>query len=402
MKMKSKKFKNGQRGITLIALVITIIVLLILAGVSIATLTGENGILTQAETAKEETEIATEREAIQLAIINYNASNEEKYNIGEKLYDRTVANGDKWSIVMYNNIAYGTGWNYIGTGVELESYGQTTEEWLVNYEIGEIIRLEEGNFSKLKYGENLAVAEGLILNADPVNMSSGDSWGEGVTLYGVTEGDGYGWNGTELKLDGVNDYIEIYPSNELNIEKGLTFEYYAYLEDRIASQAMLAKTDSDPSQYSTNRFRTQFYNSTFYCSMSAKNSESSWGQDANPGYHWIKKFNIGSFTTETGGYLTMTANLENTTISLYWNGEFVGETTCSYDWMVGGKLTENTVPFTIGKMIANVSAGYVEQYSKVDLYACRLYNQVLSDEEIKQNYEKTVAYHNLLLQTNNE
>ena len=34
-----------QKGITLIALVITIIVLLILAGVSIATLTGENGIL---------------------------------------------------------------------------------------------------------------------------------------------------------------------------------------------------------------------------------------------------------------------------------------------------------------------------------------------------------------------
>lgn len=34
-----------NRGITLIALVITIIVLLILAGVSIATLTGDNGIL---------------------------------------------------------------------------------------------------------------------------------------------------------------------------------------------------------------------------------------------------------------------------------------------------------------------------------------------------------------------
>lgn len=34
-----------QNGITLIALVITIIILLILAGISIATLTGENGIL---------------------------------------------------------------------------------------------------------------------------------------------------------------------------------------------------------------------------------------------------------------------------------------------------------------------------------------------------------------------
>ena len=43
MESISKFKKNlGSRGITLIALVITIIVLLILAGVTIATLTGEN------------------------------------------------------------------------------------------------------------------------------------------------------------------------------------------------------------------------------------------------------------------------------------------------------------------------------------------------------------------------
>ena len=41
-----------NKGITLIALVITIIVLLILAAVSIATLTGENGVLTKAQEAK--------------------------------------------------------------------------------------------------------------------------------------------------------------------------------------------------------------------------------------------------------------------------------------------------------------------------------------------------------------
>ncbi len=40
---KSNKFSN--KGITLIALIVTIIVLLILAGVTIATLTGENGLL---------------------------------------------------------------------------------------------------------------------------------------------------------------------------------------------------------------------------------------------------------------------------------------------------------------------------------------------------------------------
>ena len=47
-----KKILKNERGITLIALVITIIVLLILAGVSIAMLTGENGILTQSTKAK--------------------------------------------------------------------------------------------------------------------------------------------------------------------------------------------------------------------------------------------------------------------------------------------------------------------------------------------------------------
>ena len=56
-----------QTGITLIALIVTIIVLLILAGVTIATLTGDNGILTQANNAKERTEQAEEDEKANLA-----------------------------------------------------------------------------------------------------------------------------------------------------------------------------------------------------------------------------------------------------------------------------------------------------------------------------------------------
>ena len=60
-------YKN--KGITLIALVITIIVLLILAGVSIAMLTGENGVLTKAQSAKTETDNASAKEKVQLAIL---------------------------------------------------------------------------------------------------------------------------------------------------------------------------------------------------------------------------------------------------------------------------------------------------------------------------------------------
>ena len=58
-----------KNGITLIALVITIIVLLILAGVSIAMLTGQNGILTQANNAKDETEQANAKEKLESAVI---------------------------------------------------------------------------------------------------------------------------------------------------------------------------------------------------------------------------------------------------------------------------------------------------------------------------------------------
>lgn len=59
---------KNQKGITLIALVITIIVLLILAGVSIAMLTGENGILNQATTAKDTTKKAEIEERINMEL----------------------------------------------------------------------------------------------------------------------------------------------------------------------------------------------------------------------------------------------------------------------------------------------------------------------------------------------
>ena len=73
--MKQKERKKLNKGITLIALVITIIVLLILAGVSIAMLTGENGILSQAQKAGEQTDIGQEKEAIALAYNGARAEN---------------------------------------------------------------------------------------------------------------------------------------------------------------------------------------------------------------------------------------------------------------------------------------------------------------------------------------
>ena len=61
--------RKYSSGITLIALVITIIVLLILSGVSIAMLRGQNGIITQAKNAKAQSESSSAEEKVNAAII---------------------------------------------------------------------------------------------------------------------------------------------------------------------------------------------------------------------------------------------------------------------------------------------------------------------------------------------
>ena len=82
------KTKKNTRGFTLIALVITIIVLLILAGITIAALSGDNGILTRAKEAKEKAELAQKEEEQTLSnmenilnnVINFNNIKTEDTN----------------------------------------------------------------------------------------------------------------------------------------------------------------------------------------------------------------------------------------------------------------------------------------------------------------------------------
>ena len=95
-----KKVKDGK-GITLIALVITIIVLLIMAGVVITSLSGENSIMNRATLSRDETEDARGREILAMEImtciddkgnLNYDMLNERIKKIpGLKLNDNTIS-----------------------------------------------------------------------------------------------------------------------------------------------------------------------------------------------------------------------------------------------------------------------------------------------------------------------
>ena len=78
-----KNLKNGrQRGITLIALVVTIVVLIILATVSIITVFGDNGIISRAEESKSQTKEAMKKEEITLAVAaSYNNEGKIDHNL---------------------------------------------------------------------------------------------------------------------------------------------------------------------------------------------------------------------------------------------------------------------------------------------------------------------------------
>ena len=96
--------KREEKGITLIALVITIIVLLILAGVAISMLSGENGILKKATEAKTKTEEKSIEEQIKLAVMSATEAGTtkvDKQKIANELsIEKSSINGDSTDIVL--------------------------------------------------------------------------------------------------------------------------------------------------------------------------------------------------------------------------------------------------------------------------------------------------------------
>lgn len=90
--IRNQKLKT-QKGITLLVLVITIIVLLILAGITISAITSDNGIIQNAGRAKEEAEIANEKEIVEKAIVqamgNNKYGNIEESKLQEQLNKET-------------------------------------------------------------------------------------------------------------------------------------------------------------------------------------------------------------------------------------------------------------------------------------------------------------------------
>ena len=181
-----EKLKNNSKGITLIALVITIIVLLILAAVSIATLTGQNGILTQANNAKTQAGIGEEKEAIGLA---YNGAKTEKLG-GEITADDLNLQFTKNGV---NATASGTGkikvaFSDTGRNYKIDNNGNI-EEYVPGQgiSVGEkaeentTINGEEGNYS------NPTIPKGFkAVDTETAKWGTADGYQNGLVIEDAT------------------------------------------------------------------------------------------------------------------------------------------------------------------------------------------------------------------------
>ena len=106
-KQKIKQKEKGQNAITLIALVVTIIVLLILAGIAISMLTGDNSILKKADEAVSMQEIATIEEEANLIYLDdagkkYVDSAAEAIELSE-IVSKLQAKGYTWESMNNNS-----------------------------------------------------------------------------------------------------------------------------------------------------------------------------------------------------------------------------------------------------------------------------------------------------------
>lgn len=379
-----------ENGITLIALVITVIVLLILASVSIAMLTSENGILNQAKRAKEETEIASEEEYIRLIIIEEELTKEK---IGEELKEvkfNTVE--DTKSIIdSETGTTYANGWYYLKpedvTDYELKN------SYIIDYETGEFIKFNEEKH-RIVTNELLCIKDGLVYSADPKNITNSNSWGDAI-LHNFKEGEeNSGWTENSLMFDGIDDGIEVKDNSDYS--KGITLEIYFTLKGKgssnIAQILMMKRTKA-----SNGFFLYLNYENSEKATLTIDIGGSGWGIQDEEG-NWIMN---NRFTTNTNieennmYYITYTYNpeIKNDNGVLYING--VKTQTTNLGNIQNLINTPENTPIQIGSDIYETYRSENDTENRKysfygEIYASRVYNRPLTESEVKYNYEMTV------------
>ena len=207
--------KETQKGITLISIVITIIVLLILAGISIATLNGDSGIIKKSKEAKEQTEISEEKEVVNRAIVQAIGNNKKGDLIESKLQEQldkiassgkteVTDTGEEFEVVFMNSNRY----------YNVDKDGNIVEEGkiVIDKSPGDITKDENGNDIKEGQPYEIWCIEDLVTFSNMVN-------GNGIKLE----------NGKAIEINTSTDFT----NKTVELKRNLNFKSkYSYTNSK--------------------------------------------------------------------------------------------------------------------------------------------------------------------------
>ena len=169
-----QKLKN-EKGITLVALVITIIVLLILAGVTLSMVMGESGIFGKANSAKEKTQLSNAEETIRLAVLENQVksvsgevaltNDQLKEEIAKKLTEQGYT-------VSGSTVTY-----YGDKKIDIENYLEKESKTYTAYNVGDQVTVGGENFYVIKASSASEEKATLLAekNIDTTTMKQSDS-----------------------------------------------------------------------------------------------------------------------------------------------------------------------------------------------------------------------------------
>ena len=515
--MKTKLLKN--RGITLVSLVITIIVMLILAGVSLSMVTGDSSVLKQAQKTAFMQEMAGYKEELESQILgksaeyyaknlkhldkskiklagqymreyipsmtdedledymivngelyyigddefelgicaelgyktkaenqtgdefaaeiesgmmeelviamagqaftNYNEEKQENEEVGLKLARKVASSGfgqgvsDPWTIITkvengQNTETYADGWYYVKAGENIPQLGTLRNSYIINYTTQRAVKFDSNVHVILSNEGNLAVKDGLVFNADPTNMDgSTTSWG-GATLTGFKGNEKdengnviSGWTPTSLNFDGVDDMLEYYTNATFQSE-GITLEFYGYLNNaeeyyNLCFYKGTAAGAADSFKQSLNNRKNPdcgIANDMLTLGGTYTTSKHAGGTVQCP--RWGNDFHIRIAESPVVGdvFITYVLNKDGS-YKIYKDGVLATEGAFSSDYVkeYNRHLSDTKKPIQLGVSY------YADkrQWKKQKIYSLRVYDKLLTPEEVMLNYKASSSYHNILV-----
>ena len=368
--MKSKI--KQEKGITLIALVVTIIVLLILAGISINALAGQNGILNRAVESKEKTEVAQKDEMeklVRMEALGCSAGDKitNPSSYGKNSSAQATADGDGKYFALPDGATYVTG--TVDTGVVVDIKGSE----FVWVPVDDVV-LDTSKEAKLPKSESAGTSSGMTYTPMAVRVENNY---KGI-LYNFSGSNGYLYYPNNANYQGSSsqyrepDVVSSYDGGSYDTVDGkitterLTAEYNAMIESVLkykgfyvaryeagldknknivfkdASVEENEVTTADASNTETNMWYGLYKKlKTFTTDSDKVVSSMIWGSQYDAMLNWMAKNNkavgtaIGSnrnTTTKTGG--SKSTDVINNVYDLYG---------CHREWTLEAYVTSSRV-----------------------------------------------------------